>query len=42
MLAWTIYLSFLGALACRLSPTKALARVLALITALAALCAVAR
>jgi len=35
MLAWTIYLSFLGALACRLSPTKALARVLALATALA-------
>ncbi|MGC2497677.1 MAG: NADH-quinone oxidoreductase subunit M [Acidobacteriaceae bacterium] len=36
MLAWTIYLSFLGALACRLSPTKAMARVLALATALAA------
>ncbi|MGA8528957.1 MAG: NADH-quinone oxidoreductase subunit M [Acidobacteriaceae bacterium] len=35
MLAWTIYLSFLGALACRLSPTKALARILALATALA-------
>jgi len=35
MLAWTIYLSFLGALACRLSPTKAMARVLALVTALA-------
>ncbi|HEX4006863.1 MAG TPA: NADH-quinone oxidoreductase subunit M [Acidobacteriaceae bacterium] len=36
MLAWTIYLSFLGALAARLSPTKQIARVLALLTALAA------
>lgn len=35
MLAWTIYLSFLGALACRLSPSKSLARLLALGTALA-------
>ena len=34
MLAWTIYLSFLGALLCRLSPTKTLARGLALVTAL--------
>lgn len=36
MLAWTIYLSFLGALACRLSPTKAMARWVALATAVAA------
>src|ERR1700744_3240618 len=35
MRGWTISLSFLGALACRLSPTKALARVLAPATALA-------
>ena len=37
MLAWTIYLSFLGALAARLAPSKQLARVLALLTALAGL-----
>jgi len=37
MLAWTIYVSFIGALATRLSPTKTLARVLALLTALAGL-----
>lgn len=35
MLAWTIYLSFLGALAARLSPSKQLARILALLTAIA-------
>ena len=35
MLAWTIYLSFIGALAARLAPTKQIARVLALLTALA-------
>ncbi|HEX4038198.1 MAG TPA: NADH-quinone oxidoreductase subunit M [Acidobacteriaceae bacterium] len=34
MLAWTIYISALGALASRLSPSKALARVVALLTAL--------
>ena len=33
MLAWTIYLSFLGALAARLSSSKALARGIALLTA---------
>ncbi len=37
MLAWTIYLSFAGALAARLSPSKALARAVALLTALAGL-----
>ena len=37
MLAWTLYLSFFGALAARLSPTKSLARVVALLTALAGL-----
>jgi len=37
MLAWTIYLSFIGALAARLSPTKRLARGVALISALAGL-----
>ena len=37
MLAWTIYLSFIGALAARLSPTKSLARAVALVTALAGL-----
>jgi NADH-quinone oxidoreductase subunit M len=37
MLAWTIYASFLGALAARLAPSKELARVLALLTALAGL-----
>ncbi len=37
MLAWTIYLSFFGALAARLSPVKSLARFVALITALAGL-----
>jgi len=37
MLAWTIYISFLGALAARLAPSKALARVLALLAALAGL-----
>ena len=36
MLAWTIYISFIGALAARLAPSKQLARILALITALAA------
>lgn len=35
MLAWTIYLSFIGALAARLAPSKQLARVVALVTALA-------
>ncbi|MFP5226968.1 MAG: NuoM family protein [Acidobacteriota bacterium] len=34
MLAWTIYISFAGALAARLSPSKALARWLALLSAL--------
>ena len=34
MLAWTIYVSFLGALASRLAPSKRVARVLALLTAL--------
>jgi len=33
MLAWTIYISFLGALATRLSPSKTLARWIALLTA---------
>jgi NADH-quinone oxidoreductase subunit M len=37
MLAWTIYASFLGALAARLAPSKQLARVLALLTALVGL-----
>ncbi|HEY6448265.1 MAG TPA: NADH-quinone oxidoreductase subunit M [Acidobacteriaceae bacterium] len=37
MLAWTIYLSFIGALAARLAPSKHLARVLALVTAVAGL-----
>jgi NADH-quinone oxidoreductase subunit M len=37
MLAWTIYASFLGALAARLAPSKQLARILALLTALAGL-----
>jgi len=37
MLAWTIYISFLGALAARLSPSKALARWVALATAVAGL-----
>jgi len=37
MLAWTIYLSVIGALAARLSPTKAVARVVALLMALAGL-----
>lgn len=37
MLAWTIYASFLGALAARLAPSKQIARVLALLTALAGL-----
>ena len=37
MLAWTIYISFLGALAARLSPSKALARWIALLAALAGL-----
>ncbi len=37
MLAWTIYLSFLGALASRLAPSKQAARILALLTALAGL-----
>jgi NADH-quinone oxidoreductase subunit M len=37
MLAWTIYLSFIGALAARLSPTKGLARAVALIVSLAGL-----
>jgi len=37
MLAWTIYISFLGALAVRQSPSKALARWVALLTALAGL-----
>jgi hypothetical protein len=32
MLAWTIYLSFAGALAARLAPSKSLARVIALLT----------
>jgi NADH-quinone oxidoreductase subunit M len=35
MLAWTIYVSFAGALAARLAPTKQAARILALLTALA-------
>ncbi len=34
MLAWTIYISFAGALATRLSPSKSLARWIALLTAL--------
>jgi NADH-quinone oxidoreductase subunit M len=34
MLAWTIYISFAGALAARLSPSKGLARAVALLTAL--------
>ncbi len=34
MLAWTIYISFAGALAARLSPSKSLARWIALLTAL--------
>jgi NADH-quinone oxidoreductase subunit M len=33
MLAWTIYVSFLGALLARLSPSKSLARIIALLTA---------
>ncbi len=37
MLAWTIYVSFLGALLARLSPSKGLARAVALLTALAGL-----
>ena len=37
MLAWTIYLSFAGALAARLAPSKSLSRVIALLTALAGL-----
>jgi NADH-quinone oxidoreductase subunit M len=37
MLAWTIYLSFLGALAARLSPSKAVARLVALLTAIVCL-----
>jgi NADH-quinone oxidoreductase subunit M len=37
MLAWTIYASFLGALAARLAPSKQLARVFALLTALTGL-----
>jgi len=37
MLAWTIYISFLGALAARLSPSKALARWVALAAAVAGL-----
>jgi NADH-quinone oxidoreductase subunit M len=37
MLAWTIYLSFLGALAARLAPSKQFARIVALLTALAGL-----
>ena len=37
MLAWTIYLSFLGALAVRLAPSTQLARILALLFALAGL-----
>jgi NADH-quinone oxidoreductase subunit M len=37
MLAWTIYSSFLGALAVRLAPTKQFARILALLTALGCL-----
>ncbi len=37
MLAWTIYVSFIGALAARLSPWKALARMVALLTALVSL-----
>jgi NADH-quinone oxidoreductase subunit M len=37
MLAWTIYVSFLGALAARLAPSKQAARILALLTALAGL-----
>ena len=37
MLAWTIYISFLGALLARLSPSKGLARAVALLTALAGL-----
>ena len=36
MLAWTIYLSFIGALAVRLAPSKQAARILALLIALAA------
>jgi NADH-quinone oxidoreductase subunit M len=36
MLAWTIYISFAGALAARLAPSKQAARILALLTALAA------
>jgi NADH-quinone oxidoreductase subunit M len=35
MLAWTVYISFLGALAARLAPSKQIARVLALLTAVA-------
>jgi NADH-quinone oxidoreductase subunit M len=35
MLAWTIYISFAGALAARLAPSKQAARILALLTALA-------
>ena len=34
MLAWTIYISFIGALAARLAPSKQLARILALLTAI--------
>lgn len=37
MLAWTIYVSFLGALAARLAPSKQAARVLALATAVVGL-----
>jgi NADH-quinone oxidoreductase subunit M len=37
MLAWTIYLSFIGALAARLSPSKQVARIVALLAALAGL-----
>jgi NADH-quinone oxidoreductase subunit M len=37
MLAWTIYASFIGALAARLSPSKALARWVALLTGLVGL-----
>ncbi len=37
MLAWTIYISFIGALAARLSPSKTMAKGLALLSALAGL-----
>lgn len=35
MLAWTIYISFIGALAARLSPSKQICRIVALLTAIA-------